>query len=74
MEHYSPDRFKIVVRTISVLVVVTILLVPILLLFLVPMSRQVMAGVVFGFVLGFALIMALLTEARIHQVLVGSCA
>lgn len=74
MEHYSPERFNAIVRTISVVVATGILLVPVLLLFLVPMSKHLMAWLVFGFVLSFAMVLALLSEAKIHQVLVGTAA
>ena len=74
MEHFSPKRFDAVVKTVTVLVAVSVLLVPVLLLFLVPMSRQLMAWLVFGFVLMFSVIMAALTQAQIHQILVGTAA
>ena len=50
------------------------LLVPVLLLFLVSMSRQTMAWTVVGFVLAFSTIMSIVTEAKVHEILIGTAA
>lgn len=53
---------------------VGILLIPVLLLFLVNMPKQVMAWIVFGFVLAFSITISVVTDAKVHEVLVGTAA
>ncbi len=63
-----------VIKAIAVVLAVAILLIPVLLLFLVSMSRQTMAWTVFGFVLTFSLTMSIVTEAKVHEILIGTAA
>ena len=53
---------------------VAILLVPVFLLFLLPMGHQAMTWMVFGFVLAFAATMSAVTEAKVQEVFVGTAA
>jgi hypothetical protein len=50
------------------------LLIPVILLFLVHMSRESMAWLVFGFVLAFSIVMSTITEARVQEILIGTAA
>jgi hypothetical protein len=72
---YSFSRSKIVVvgRLIAVCVAVTVLLIPIFLLYLTQMSRGAVAGMVLAFVLAFAALMSLFTGAGAEVVFIGTC-
>lgn len=61
-------------KMIYVIVAVCLLLVPVFVLFLVNMPRLAMAFTVFGFILAFAIIMSLMTEARLEALLLGTAA
>ena len=59
---------------VSVVLTVSLLLAPIFVLFLVDMPRIAMVSTVFGFVVLFTVVVALLTEGRPQDVLIGSAA
>lgn len=59
-------------RALLVSTVIGILLVPVFLLFLVPMSRLLMAVTSAGFILLFALIMSVVTDGKVYEVFVGT--
>ena len=59
---------------LSVVLTVSLLLAPIFVLFLVDMPRVAMVCIVFGFVVLFAVLVALLTEGRPQDVLLGTAA
>lgn len=58
----------------AVCVAVTIVLIPVFLLFLTKMSRKVTSAMVLVFVLGFATLMSVFTGARVESVFVATCA
>ncbi|KAH7409599.1 hypothetical protein BKA64DRAFT_665364 [Cadophora sp. MPI-SDFR-AT-0126] len=74
VDHYAKSRLAILIKALAVALAVGMLLVPVLLLFLVSMSRQTMAGTVFGFVLAFSITMSIVTEAKVHEILIGTAA
>ncbi|PVH80171.1 hypothetical protein DL98DRAFT_654965 [Cadophora sp. DSE1049] len=74
VDHYAKGRLAILIKVIAVALAVAMLLVPVLLLFLVSMSRQTMAWTVFGFVLAFSITMSIVTEAKVHEILIGTAA
>jgi len=74
VDHYAKSRLTILIKVIAVAMAVSMLLVPVLLLFLVSMSRQTMAWTVVGFVLAFSTIMSIVTEAKVHEILIGTAA
>jgi hypothetical protein len=74
VDHYAPDRLEILIKAISVSLAVGILLVPVFFLFLVQMSRESMAWMVFGFVFAFSVTMSVVTEAKSQEVLIGTAA
>ena len=74
VDHYAKHRLAIVIKTISVSLAVGMLLIPVILLFLVRMSRESMAWLVFGFVLAFSIVMSTITEARVQEILIGTAA
>lgn len=74
VDHYSKDRFALLIKTITVALAVGILFVPVLLLFLVDMSHQGKAWTLFGFVLAFSIIISVVTEAKVHEILIGTAA
>lgn len=72
--HHSSDRLAICGRLIVVFLAVNFLLIPVFLLFLVQMSRAAMALVVMGFLLAFAAVLALVAQARMGEILIGTAA
>ena len=43
-------------------------------LFLVPLSKEAMAWIVFGFVVAFSIAISIMTEAKAQELLIGSAA
>jgi hypothetical protein len=74
VDHYAKGRLAIVIKVIAVSLAVGMLLIPVILLFLVPMSRESMSWLVVGFVLAFSIAMAAVTEARVQEILIGTAA
>jgi hypothetical protein len=71
---FSSAKIAFVGRLAAVCVAVTILLIPIFLLYLTSMSRGAVSGMVLAFVLTFAMLVSLLTSAGVETVFVGTCA
>ena len=71
---YKDSRLAIGRVILSVVLTVSLLLAPIFILFLIDMPRVAMVSTVFGFVVLFTVVVALLTEGRPLEVLVGTAA
>jgi hypothetical protein len=71
---FSTTKIAFVGRLAAVCIAVTILLIPIFLLYLTRMSRVAVSGMVLAFVLAFATLMSLLTSAGVETVFLGTCA
>ena len=71
---YSADRLKIVANILEVSVAVIMLLIPVYLLFLVEMSKPMMAAVASIFVCLFTVVVSSVTGAKVQEVLFGSAA
>ena len=74
MDHYAKGRLVVFVKLLALSFAIGILFAPVLLLFLVPMKREVMAWMVFGFVLAFSVTLSAVTEAKVQEVLIGTAA
>ena len=61
-------------KTFQAFLAAGFLFVPAFLLFLVPMSRAAMAGIVLAFIFVFAGTLARLSEAKPHELLIGTAA
>lgn len=70
--HYSDSRLSIVAKTLTVAVAVGSLLIPMFVLFLVPMSRGFMVAVALCFVMVFSITMSVVTRSRVKDVLFGT--
>jgi len=70
---FSRSKIILVGKIIAICLAVTILLIPIFLLYLTDLSRGEVAGMVLAFVLMFAMLMSLFTGAGVEVVFVGSC-
>jgi hypothetical protein len=68
------NRLKIAANILEVSVAVIILLIPVFLLFLVPMSKPMMATVASLFVLLFSVVVSSVTGAKVQEVFFGSAA
>ncbi|KAH8779611.1 hypothetical protein BGZ57DRAFT_313481 [Hyaloscypha finlandica] len=71
---YSVDKLKIAANILEVSVAVILLLIPVFLLFLVPMSKPMMATIASLFVLLFSVVVSSLTGAKMQEVFFGSAA
>jgi len=71
---HSRDQLEMLAKTLMAMLAAGILLIPVFLLFLVPMSHMAMCWLVFGFVLIFSGMMSVLTEAKVQEVFVGTAA
>jgi hypothetical protein len=69
---YSRNRVAGLVRVIAICFVVGLLLLPIMLLSLIPMTDQTKAWTTFGFILMFSIVTHFATDAKIHEVLIGT--
>lgn len=74
VDYYAPGHLAVLVKTLSVSLTVSLLLIPVFVLFLVPMSKEAMAWMVFGFVVAFSITISIMTEARAQELLIGSAA
>jgi hypothetical protein len=68
------DRLKIVATILEVFVAVIMLLIPVYLLFLVEMSKPMMAAVASIFVCLFTVVVSSVTGAKVQEVFFGSAA
>ena len=72
MNYYSTRRLSNFASVLSVSTAVGILLVPVFLLFLVPMTRGMMALTASAFLLLFSVAMSFMTGAKVHEIFVGT--
>lgn len=71
---FSSVKIAFVGRLAAVCVAVTILLIPIFLLYLTQMSRRAVSGMLLAFVLAFATLISLFTSSGAETVFVSTCA
>jgi len=71
---YSSRKVTIIANIVEVSLAVIILLVPVILLFLVKMSKPMMAVVASVFVLLFSLVVSSVTGAKVQEVFFGTAA
>ncbi|KAF4630198.1 hypothetical protein G7Y89_g7942 [Cudoniella acicularis] len=74
VHHYSEKHIEFVAKGINVCLSMGVLLVPVMILFLVEMSREWMAWLVFIFVMGFPLVMSAVMEPKAQDLLFGTAA
>jgi hypothetical protein len=74
VRYLSRSRLDILNRVLVVCISVTTILVPVFVLFLVPMRRFAMVLTVLAFVSGFSTTILVVTDARTQEVLVGGAA
>ncbi|CZR51636.1 uncharacterized protein PAC_01513 [Phialocephala subalpina] len=74
VDQYSEARVGLLTRIIAVFLAVCILLIPVMLLFLVDMSKQAMAWLVFVFVLAFCGMISVMTEAKVQDIFIATAA
>lgn len=71
---YAPHLIRFADKCLGSLLAAGILLVPVYLLFLLEMSKDMMAVTTSIFVLAFIMFMSLATDAKVHEVFVGGAA
>lgn len=71
---FSIDRLKIIANILEVSIAVIMLLIPVYLLFLVEMSKHMMATVASIFVFLFTVVISTVTGAKVQEVFFGSAA
>ena len=71
---YSHAKLKILANILEVSMAVIILLIPVFLLFLIPMSKPIMATVTALFVILFSVVVASVTGTKVQEVFFGSAA
>lgn len=74
VDYYSKDRLALFAILLQVCLVAVLFLVPVFLLFLVPMSRAVMAVTASTFLLAFTVTISLWTGAKVQEVFFGTAA
>ncbi|KAE9380007.1 hypothetical protein N431DRAFT_361280 [Stipitochalara longipes BDJ] len=74
VDHYSTGKLKILANLLEVSMTIIILLIPVFLLFLVPMSKPMMATVASLFVILFTVVVSSATGAKVQEVFFGSAA
>lgn len=72
--HWSASRVYWLANTVTVSLAAGILFVPVYLLFLIPMSRAMMVGVSSVSVVAFAILLSVITDAKMQEVFIGSAA
>jgi hypothetical protein len=72
ISYYSPSKLGALVQALMVCTIMGILLIPVFLLFLVPMSHPMMALTSTTFIFIFAIIMTVVAEGRIYEIFVGT--
>jgi uncharacterized RDD family membrane protein YckC len=70
---FSSEKVSLVAKIMAVCVAVTILLIPVFLLFLTQMTRNMTSVMILIFVLAFATLMSLFTGARAESVFISTC-
>lgn len=71
-EYYSASRLKFWGGLLLVLTTVGILLTPVFLLFLIPMSRSLMAVTASIFIVLFSVVVSVITGAQVYKVFVST--
>ena len=71
---FSGAKIAILARIMAVCVAVTILLIPVFLLYLTNMTRKMTSVMVLMFVLAFTTLMCVFTGAKIESIFIGTCA
>ncbi|KAH7395481.1 hypothetical protein BKA64DRAFT_60032 [Cadophora sp. MPI-SDFR-AT-0126] len=71
---FSESRIALAAKLLSVCVAVTVLMIPVFLLYLTKMDPKAISIIVLMFVLAFATIVSLFTDAKMETVFVGTCA
>jgi hypothetical protein len=71
---FSIDRLKIIANILEVSIAMIMLLIPVYLLFLVEMSKHMMATVASIFVFLFTVVVSSVTGAKVQEVFFGSAA
>jgi len=74
VHHFSSSRLAILTKIVASSLAVCVLLVPVLVLFLVELSREKMAGIVGGSVLVFMVTMSVLVDVTPHDLFIGIAA
>ncbi len=74
VDHYSATRLEILANIFAVSVATGVLLVPVFLLYLIPMSRVMMALTASTFVVLFTVAVTTTTGAKVHEVFFGTAA
>lgn len=69
---YSSTRLSALGKVVGVSLAVALLLIPVFLLFLIPMTRGAMAVTALSFVFFFSLVVSTMTPAKIHEVFFGT--
>jgi hypothetical protein len=70
---FSNARIAIAAKLMAVCVAVTLLLIPVFLLYLTDMSRKTTSVTVLLFVIAFAILISIFSGARVENVFVGTC-
>jgi hypothetical protein len=70
---FSRSKVTLIAKLLALIVTVTILIIPVLLFYLTPMTGGAKAGIVLVFVISFGALMSLFTMARLESILVGTC-
>jgi hypothetical protein len=72
VSYYSPSKLGAVVQVLMICTIIEILLIPVFLLFLVPMSHLTIAFTSTTFIILFAVIMTVTAEGRTYQIFLGT--
>ncbi|KAN0119418.1 hypothetical protein V8E51_001626 [Hyaloscypha variabilis] len=74
IDHYSHAKLRLLANILEVSMAVIILLIPVFLLFLIPMSKPMMATVTALFVILFSVVVSSVTGTKVQEVFFGSAA
>jgi hypothetical protein len=72
VQYYSDYRFELVVRSFITFLIISILMVPVFLLFLVPMAKPIMAVVVLVSLFAFTVSLSLFRDSRPQDIFFGT--
>jgi Family of unknown function (DUF6594) len=72
VSYYSPSKLGGLVQVLMVSTIMGVLLTPVFLLFLIPMSHPMMAFTSTAFIFLFAVIMTVVAEGRTYEIFVGT--
>jgi len=72
LQYYSSDRLDSAVRSFITLLIITILMVPVLLLFLIPMEKSLMTVVVLVSLFVFAVSLSLFRDSKPQDMFFGT--